>query len=76
MNQFSSTLYPKTNPTNPVLLDIRGHYVGDWGRMLAHFDRFVMPIGAYVTKDLEFIHEPDRLDHARRVLTRLASLSG
>lgn len=75
MTQFASTLYPQTNPTNPILLDLREHYRGDWGVMLKHFNYVTYAAGHYVTKDWERITEGRQIDHARRVLTRLASLS-
>lgn len=76
MTQFASTLYPQTNPTNPILMDIRDHYRGDWVTMHKHYEKFVGYIGHYVTKDFMFIDDPQQIDHARRVLTRLAALTG
>lgn len=73
MTQFASTLYPKTNPTNPILLEVRTYHDGR------------MPLVGEVAK--AFLKAWDRLFtvnratpaqrvHAHRVLTRLVSFSG
>lgn len=68
MAQFASTLYPQTNPSNPILLEFRAaddqEHLGSWIRQVRR--------GPW--------HEDEASDaqirHARRVLTRLAALSG
>ncbi|GAA1149539.1 hypothetical protein F6W69_10470 [Microbacterium oxydans] len=73
MAQFSSSLYPQTNPTNPILLDMRDYYEA---RML--------PVGVVANAFLVnwrslFVVESastSQRHHARRVLTRLAAFSG
>lgn len=78
MSQFASTLYPQTNPTNPILLDIRDNWrVGkSWSKLLDTFDYVRFAAGHYVTKEWVRVTDDRQLDHAHRVLTRLASLSG
>lgn len=71
MTQFASTLYPQTNPTNPVLLKFRtrdgiGAYpAGYWAHRLHKGD---LPLGIEAT--------PAQTHHAALVLERLASFSG
>ena len=71
MSQFASTLYAQTNPTSVVLLEFRqtlNRYV-DKRLCLSHYIE-------YVTYGEIREWPPSHVDHARRVLTRLASLSG
>lgn len=77
MTQFASTLYPQTNPSNPILLEFR-EYVEE--------DRVDgTPLSESIASILRVCHptywgydEGPRgyIEHARRVLTRLAALSG
>lgn len=87
MTQFASTQYPQTNPTNPILLDLRSIYVeshepfgitvselaDSWVDLLDEDPGMVRRSfwGALVG----VVSNP-QIDHARRVLTRLASFSG
>lgn len=75
MTQFASTLYPQTNPTNPVLLDFRSSVreqpMFSSARIAAHWTRS----RANWAICSEGVSRSQR-DHAHRVLTRLASLSG
>ena len=77
MTQFASTLYPQTNPTNVILHEFRFHKETaalnpgmtpdtpmEW---LAYSERY---------QRLWNTFERSQLDHARRVLTRLADFSG
>lgn len=77
MAQFSSSLYPQTNPTNPVLLELRQDLPLDRAEGIS----FTIS----VAKALETCHRSwwscseatdAHLDHARCVLERLAVLSG
>lgn len=77
MTQFASTLYPQTNPTNPILCEYR-------------FFNETAGLNPGMTRDTpqEWLGYTERcyqvvtlldlqhVDHARRVLTRLASFSG
>lgn len=71
MAQFASTLYPQTNPSNPVLLRFREHAANrDTARVASNF----LSLGSIL---LAFqFSSPAQDDHARRVLTRLAAFSG
>ena len=79
MTLFASTLYPQTNPTNPILLDIRGHapgYERDWSKLLRHYNLVIHSAGQYYTQEWARVTDEHQIDHARRVLARLAALSG
>ena len=71
MSQFASTLYPQTNPTNPILLKFRerdgigGFPVHYWAWRLGKGD---LPVGV--------IANGAHIEHAREVLSRLARLTG
>ena len=73
MTQFASTLYPQTNPTNPILLEFR--LAGSWATepyfALVHASLRRIANGRWD----DFTTLPQRL-HAIRVLERLAALSG
>lgn len=71
MTQFASTLYPQTNPSNPVLLRFREHAANrDTARVASNF----LSLGPVL---LAFrFATPAQDAHARKVLTRLASFSG
>lgn len=72
MAQFASTLYPQTNPTNPILLEFRGrdwYYANIW-------DEAAWWLGSLEQYATEGHASLSQVDHARRVLTRLASFSG
>lgn len=73
MTQFASTLYPQTNPTNPILLEVRNlsrsYTASDFPIVVANYLDFVS--GAYA-----FEWSEKHKDHAIRVLTRLANFSG
>ncbi|EYT61657.1 hypothetical protein [Microbacterium sp. UCD-TDU] len=73
MAQFASTLYPQTNPSNPILLKFRASG-GNQANLiwLQVLDRPWL-YGAYGE---DFTWSLAQIDHARRVLTRLAALSG
>lgn len=73
MAQFASTLYPQTNPTNPILLEFR-----DASQFYNATERVVQIANYLHWIDNEFQLEwaEKHKSHARRVLTRLASLSG
>lgn len=70
MSQFASMRYPQTNPSNPILLKVRSMHIphrGPW-------------ISAFLDSEPERYFWPNwtvaHVDHARRVLSRLAALSG
>lgn len=73
MSQFASTLYPQTNPSNPILLDFRINpyrksmiqRVNDW---IYYLDTPIL--WRYKGYSVSHVY------HARRVLARLAALSG
>jgi hypothetical protein len=62
MSQFASTLYPQTNPTNPLLLRYRD--------ITSNTDDQL--------RDLTFLGTVTdaQVSHAQRVFARLSSLSG
>lgn len=70
MSQFASTLYPQTNPTNPVLLEFREkrRLYSSHRSALLHYVSYLRG-RTYVWSQ---VHE----EHALRVLERLANLSG
>lgn len=70
MTQFSSTLYPQTNPTNPALLAFRSN---PFSRPM---DVRVMQWLWYLDSQFSGEYTQAQAHHARRVLTRLANLSG
>lgn len=70
MTQFASTLYPQTNPTNPVLLEYRDSGPVDQG----YFDQWLAQIRRPAWLPGEAT--PSQLRHAERVISRLASFSG
>lgn len=67
--------HPQYNRPNPILVDVRAH-IGDasWTNMLKAFNWATSSGYPYVTKEWERIEDPRHIDHARRVLTRLAAL--
>lgn len=74
MAQFSSSLYPQTNPTNPVLLEFRRD---------VKFDTVSFAESVRLSLDACKRHwwsgdeaTDAHLEHAKKVLTRLAALSG
>lgn len=87
MAQFASTLYPQTNPTNPVLLALRSIYIddhvpfriklsdlaADWLDLL---DRDPAMIDSSNWGDLANVVRFTQIDHARKVLIRLANSTG
>ncbi|MBE7953587.1 hypothetical protein ILP86_04535 [Microbacterium sp. R1] len=68
MTQFASTLYPQTNPTNPILMQIRDDAAGD---PIDYRDEVLL----LVVDEAAGIPLP-QIDHARRVLNRLANFTG
>lgn len=77
MTQFASTLYPQTNPSNPILLNFRGGDGKNGSRRpmylrchhwLEYLNSPLMGAWEYAT--------PVQVAHAKKVLTRLASFSG
>lgn len=81
MTQFASSLYPQTNPTNPVLSAHRSGLGDAYG--LATLCGIQINLGGFPEwRDerspchvLTTVSAP-QLRHARRVLSRLAALSG
>jgi hypothetical protein len=73
VTQFASTLYPQTNPTNPILLQFHRFRVDEY---------FTRPRLAVlilrIFDDLPVVKEATTAQqaHARRVLTRLAKFTG
>lgn len=71
MTQFSSSLYPQTNPSNPILI---------WAREVGinrAFTELTSPYGFFVGSWVGGMQvNQAHVDHARRVLERLAALSG
>lgn len=69
MTQFASALYPKKNPSNPILLSFRANDLSpdpkQWVKWLER-----PTLGPW------FYADRHHVDHARRVLSRLAALSG
>lgn len=78
MTQFASTLYPQTNPSNQVLLSFRAQV--DWDQITATGKREELSEWLWWLSDERhnvYLWKPiPQIDHARRVLTRLAALSG
>lgn len=73
MTQFASTLYPQTNPSNPILLEFR-----DASQFYKSSERIVQ-IANYlhwIDNEFQFEWAEKHKAHARLVLERLASLSG
>lgn len=73
MTQFASTLYPQTNPTNPILLEFRRSAPWDIAEAAAIE---VGWLSGMRTAPVPATATYAQVDHARRVLTRLASFSG
>lgn len=74
MAQFASTLYPQTNPTNPILLMVRDD-LEKWpafSNAIISSNLELLRSGRANVLDCRKVH----VDHARRVLTRLAALTG
>lgn len=71
MTQFASTLYPQTNPTNPILLAFRTVYRKEAAALMIHGMAREIERGDWN----EVTTTRQRL-HAVRVLKRLAALSG
>lgn len=77
MAQFASTLYPQTNPTNPLLHDFRVfNEIADMNPGLLRDTPLEWLEYAERSYPLWSRLERCQLAHARRVLTRLASFSG
>lgn len=73
MAQFASSLYPQTNPSNQILLEFRAHAESsdaDVGRIAVNFLDLWEHLLA--TK----FAPPSQRQHARKVIARLASLTG
>lgn len=70
MTQFASTLYPQTNPTNPVLLRFRENPNRIPTQQRA--DHWVW----YLKSPFSGEYSTEHCGHAIRVLTRLAALTG
>lgn len=77
MTQFASTLYPQTNPTNPVLLDYRD-YLDVAKNMsvnpMAPDDYVHVAEARYASWSRTWTRA--HMQHAKKVLTRLAALTG
>lgn len=69
MSQFASTLYPQTNPSNQILLSFRANDLNPDPKQWVEWLR-IPGLGPWYYADRK------QIDHARRVLTRLASFSG
>lgn len=86
MTQFASTLYPQTNPSNPILLDFRSIYneapsiyEGYWQFAEIWLDLLGEDPAMVQSRNwgaLVDIVTGNQIDHAKKVLTRLAALSG
>lgn len=74
MAQFASTLYPQTNPSNPILLSARGQLEKDIP--LDYLIHTVTDGDMIRLWRVNYSATPRQVHHARRVLTRLASFSG
>lgn len=78
MTQFASTLYPQTNPSNPILLSVRSQV--DWANITDHGKREEVAEWLWwLTNEGHNVflwQRRDHIEHAVRVLTRLAALSG
>lgn len=87
MTQFASSLYPQTNPTNPILLEFRSIYhetnptiyQGYWE--LAEIWLELLDQDSAMSKTVNWGSLVDvvtwgQIHHARRVLERLAALAG
>jgi len=74
VTQFASTLYPQTNPTNPILLEFRNYIRSNPAVTSGHL------ASTWVVRDLFFFEVRGvtfaNRDHAIRVLTRLAKFTG
>lgn len=71
MTLFASTLYPQTNPTNPILLWAR-----EVGIELAA-EELKSPNASFVGAWVGGMQvRREHVDHARRVINPLAALSG
>ncbi len=64
------------NEPNPILVDVRAnlHKGYNWSRMLFAFTQATEYTGAFVTAEWERIEDEAIIDHARRILTRLAAM--
>lgn len=76
MSQFASTLYPQTNPTNPILLDFRDFGGSNPDLYLSELDgrdgdTFLNGVPRRYGRIAS-----EQIIHARRVLTRLAAFAG
>lgn len=87
MSQFASTLYPQTNPSNPALLGFRSIYheanptiyQGYWELAeiwLELLDEDPAMIDDRNWGALVDIMTGNQIEHLKRVLTRLAALTG
>ena len=70
MTQFASTLYPQTNPSNPILLAYRD---GNVSEAQIIYTSLMPLVGAWVGATQV---RRDHVFHAQRVISRLAALSG
>lgn len=73
MTEFASTLYPQTNPTNPILLEFRG------ASQFYRANERIVQVANYlhwIDNEFQFEWSEKHKEHARRVLTRLAGLTG
>lgn len=67
---------PQNNPTNPILKDIRKNRPEgvSWAKMLKHYNWVTFAAAHYITEDWVRIIDEGQIEHARKVLTRLAAL--
>lgn len=70
MSQFASTLYPQTNPSNPILISLRSVWDADAANFIAWSAKRQIDTGAWDSLPAR------QRNHANRVLTRLVALSG
>jgi len=77
VTQFASTLYPQTNPTNPILLELRQDLPGDRINGMSFAESVEHSLDACKRHWWASDEASDaQIDHAHEVLTRLAALSG
>lgn len=76
MTQFASTLYPQTNPTNPILLEFRieVRWGQENGKPFAHTVEDSLRACKRTWWGYDEASDA-HLWHAKQVLTRLAALS-
>ncbi|MCE0510884.1 hypothetical protein LVJ59_17695 [Microbacterium sp. KKR3/1] len=76
MAQFASKLYPQTNPSSVILMNTRvARERGSSFHGIEYaFTGCVEAAGHFITLDWQRITDSRMIDHARRVIERLANL--